>query len=413
MEASQTAPASHAKEETKMEKQSVRGALCKLAEDVITRRAEDNDASLIEAIISDPHSDFVSVSASYLASLPEIVSFVPALDAGQREKFLVNVLTELSEHLKPNKDKEGKVTIRTEYKRNPRNTLIMHRVPADAKENDLRELFLPISTAASVSFKKDVNSCWLATFDTEANAVATHRALFSQKLTVKGCDISIGLRATRFVRVTPSTTVAPQQAPSGFNGVRGVPPAMRQQAYAFQQQYWMQPMQQQMWMQQYYGPMQPVRAGGHNQGGWMQQPKQRTSRGGGHSRYQNVGYQQQRGGAAEQVALAGGAGAAASTTTATTTTAAPATTAPQQQQPQQQRDGHRQGQGRGGRNYRGRNRGSGANRGHGAQTAASESSSADTAAKDHHPRQPAGSERAEQPAKTQEKPTADSFPPLA
>jgi len=398
-----------------MEKQSVRGAMCKLAEDVIARRAEDNDASLIEAIIADPHTDMVCIPASYLASLPEIVNFVPALDAAQREKFLVAVLQEQSERLKTSKDKEGKVTIRTEYKRNPRNTLIMHSVPADAKENDLRELFLSIPTAASVSFKKDVNSCWLATFDTEANAVATHRALFGQKLVVKGSTISIGLRSTRFVRASPATTVPAQQtaAPANFNGMRqGMPQAMRQQQYAFQQPYWLTPMQQQMWMSQYYSAMSQARTGGgQHQAGYVPQTKQRTSHGNGRSRYQNPAYQQQRSNASEQVA-APGAAAASSASSSSSSSSAPASTAPQQQQ--QQRENQRQSGGRGGRNYRGRNRGSGANRGHGNQSAASEGAAASTegASKEHHQRQSAGTERQEQPAKPQKKPTADSFPPL-
>jgi len=402
METSQTAQGSHPKEETKMEKQSVRGAMCELAEDVINRRAEDNDASLIDAIIHDPHSDFVCIPASYLASLPEIVSFVPALDAVQREKFLVNVLSELSEHLKTIKDKEGKVTIRTEYKRNPRNTLLMHSVPADAKEEDLLELFRSIPTAASVSFKMDVNSCWLATFDTEANAVATHSALSKQKLMVKGKPISVGLRATRFIRVSPAAPVPAQQqpAPAGFNMRQGMPAAMRQQ-YAMQQ-YYMQSVPQ-FYMQQYYAAMQQPR-GGQHQPGWNPQQKQRTSRGGGRQHYQNTAHQQQRtGGAQEQVAATPAAATTAST-------AAPAAAAPQQQQ--QQREGQqRQGQGRGGRNYRGRNRGAGGNRGHGSQSSAAESSSTEGAPKEHRQRQSAASERQEQ-SKPQEKPTADSFPPL-
>jgi len=407
MESSQTTPAAHSKEETKMEQQSVRGAMCKLAEDAIARRADENDASLIDAIIADPHADFVCVPASYLASLPEIVSFVPALDAAHREKYLISVLSEQSEHLKPNKDKDGKFTIRTEYKRNPRNILIMHSVPADAKENDLRELFLNIPTAASVSFKKDVNSCWLATFDTEANAVATHSALFGKKLMIKGSVISIGLRATRFVRVTPTVPAQQPAAPAGFNGMRqGM--VMRQQQYAFQQQqYWMNPMQQQFWMQQQYAAMQQARAGGQHQPGWVQQQKSRSSRNG-HPRYQNPAYQQQRAGAPEQVAAAG-TGAAASAAPAAAAAAAPTTAAPQQQQ---QREGQRQGQGRGGRNYRGRNR-NGGGRGHGAQSGAStESSSSEASTKEHHPRQSGASERQEQSAKPQKKPTPESFPPL-
>jgi len=417
-----------------MEKQSVRGAMCKLAEDVIAHRAESNDASLIEAIIPDPHSDCVSVPASYLASLPEIVSFVPALDAAHREKFLVTVLTEFSEHLKANKDKEGKFVIHTEYRRNPQNTLIMHNVPADAKENDLREVFLSIPTAASVSFKKDINSCWLATFDTEANCVATHSALFGQKIIVKGATISIGLRATRFVHVTPSSAApassgaatTAQQAttvPAGsYNGMRaGIPANMRQQQY-FPQQYF-------MWMpqQQYYQAMSQARVGGQHQAGWSQQQKQRNGRGNGHSRYQNPAYQQQRA-APEQMAVSGASGAApaaaattastaapapAANASATTTAAAPAqTTAPQQQQ--QQREGQRGG--RGGRNRR---YGRGGNRNHGNQNSAagSETNPAGSAPKEHRSRQPAATstatERQEQPSKPQKKPTADSFPPLA
>jgi len=408
-----------------MEKQSVRGAMCKLAEDVIAHRAQSNDASLIEAIIPDPHSDFVCVPASYLASLPEIVSFVPALDAAHREKFLVTVLTEFSEHLKANKDKEGKYFIRTEYRRNPQNTLIMHNVPADAKESDLREVFLSIPTAASVSFKKDINSCWLATFDTEANAVATHSALFGQKIVVKDAVISIGLRATRFVHVAPSSsatasTAAAQQAtgiPAGsYNGMRtGFPPNMRQQQY-FAQQYFMWMPQQ----QQYYQAMAQARMGGQHQAGWQQQQKQRNGRGNGHSRYQNPAYQQQRA-APEQMAASGAPGAAAAATAATapaaaaaasTTTAPAPTTAPQQQQ--QPREGQRGG--RGGRNRR---YGRGGNRNHGNQAAAgSEGTTAGNASKDHRPRQPAAAataatERTEQPSKPQKKPTADSFPPLA
>lgn len=394
-----------------MEKQSVRGAMCKLAEDVIARRAEDNDASLIDAIIHDPHSDFVCIPASYLASLPEIVNFVPALDAVQREKFLVAVLMESSEHLKANKDKEGKVTIRTEYKRNPRNTLLMHSVPADAKEEDLLELFRSIPTAASVSFKMDVNSCWLATFDTEANAVATHSALSKQRLLVKGKPISVGLRATRFIRVAPQAAVPAQQQapPAGFNMRQGGMSAAMRQQYAMQQQYYMQSMPQ-FYMQQYYAAMQQPRA--QRQAGWPQQKPRSSRGGGGHQRYQNGGHQQQRNAGAaaaqEQAATPATATAATASTPATTTPAA----APQHQQPQQQqRDGQRQGQGRGGRNYRGRNRGSGGNRGHGSQDQSSESSSTETPSKEHRQRQSAGSERQEQ-SKPQEKPTADSFPPL-
>jgi len=390
-----------------MEKQSVRGAMCKLAEDSIARRAEYNDSDLIEAIIPDPHTDFVCIPASYLASLPEIVNFVPALEPASREKFLVAVLTEKSKHLIPSKDKEGKVTIRTEFKRNPRNTLMMHSVPADAKENDLRELFLSIPTAASVSFKKDVNSCWQATFDTEANAVATHRALFGQKLMVKGSPISIGLRATRFVRVAPTTTVPAQQsaAPANFGPMRQGMPPMRQQQYALQQQYWMNPMQQQFWMQQYY--MQQPRSDRQHQSSWNQQPKQRNSRGNGHPRYPGGGYQQ-RAAAPEQVAATGASAAAAAAPASAASPAAPATAAPQQQQ---QREGQRQGNGRGGRNYRGRNRGNG-NRGHGGQSAAADSAAGEGASKEHHQRQSAGSERQEPASKPQKKPTADSFPPL-
>lgn len=395
-----------------MEKQSVRGAMCKLAEEVIARRAEDNDASLIDAIIHDPHSDFVCIPASYLASLPEIVSFVPALDAVQREKFLVAVLMESSEHLKANKDKEGKVTIRTEYKRNPRNTLLMHSVPADAKEEDLLELFKPIPTAASVSFKMDVNSCWLATFDTEANAVATHSALSKQKLLVKGKPISVGLRATRFIRVTPQTVVPAQQQvpPAGFNMRQGGMSAAMRQQYAMQQQYYMQTMPQ-FYMQQYYAAMQQQQPRAQRQAGWGQQ-KPRSSRGG-HQRYQNGGHQQQRNAGAaatpEQAATPATAAAATASTTPATTT--PAAAAPQHQQPQQQqqREGQRQGQGRGGRNYRGRNR-SGGSRGHGSQDTSSESASSEAPSKEHRQRQSAG-ERQEQ-TKHQEKPTADSFPPL-
>jgi len=394
-----------------MERQSVRGALCKLAEESITRRADNNDASLIDAIIPDAHSDFVSVSASYLASLEEIKNFVPALDDAQREKFLLAVLTELSEHLKVNKDKDGRITIRTEYKRNPRNTLIMHSVPDDAKESDLLELFRAIPTAASVSFKKDVNSCWLATFDTEANAVATHRVLYTQNLMVKGRSISVGLRATRFIRVTPAPAVSTPQAggsqsaggvPPGFVGMRQVP--MRQ-PYPFPPQYFMQPVAPQFYMQPYYPPMQQVRSGPH-QPGWVPQQRQRNNRGGGHQRYQNAGHQQQRVGAPEQMAAAGVAPVAA-TPAAPATAAAPSPAALQQQQ--QPREGQRQGQGRGSRNSRNRNRGNGGNRGHAAQTAATEPASAES--RDHHPRQSAAAERQEQ-AKPQEKPTADSFPPL-
>jgi len=416
MEPTQATPAASATAESKLEKQSARGVMCKHAEDAIARRAQDNDASLIEAIIQDPHNDFVCVPVSYVASLPELVAFTPKLEASQREKFLVSVL-ESSEHLKVVKDKEGKSIIRTEYKRNPRNTLIMHNVAADAKESDLREIFLSIDTAASVSFKKDVNSCWLATFDTEANAVATHRALFGKKLTVKDSVISIGLRATRFVRAPTTTPAQPSAGPAQpgqYAGMRqqGIPQGMRQQYPFPQQQYWM-PQVQQYWMQPIYGGVPQQRAVQHQP--WMGQPQKPRSRTG-HPRYQATPaaqqqqqQQQQRVGAAEAApVVAAAAPAPAAVTPAASIPAQPA---------QQPRESGRQSGGRGGRNYRGRNRGAGSGRGHGGQGAAvSESTPAEGAAAEQHPkhqRQSGAAERQEQPAKPHKKPTADSFPPLA
>jgi len=419
MESTQAAPAASTTVESKLEKQSARGVMCKHAEDAIARRAQDNDAGLIEAIVPDPQLDFVCVPVSYVAALPELVEFSPKLEAAQREKFLISVL-ESSEHLKTVKDKDGKFIIRTEYKRNPRNTLIMHNVAPDAKENDLRAVFLNVSTAASVSFKKDVNSCWLATFDTEANAVATHRVLFGKKITVKGSDISIGLRATRFIRIVPSTaTTQPTTGaaqPSQYSGMRQQPMPQGMRQYAFpQQQFWMTQMQP-MWMQPVYSgvPQRPLQ---HQP--WMgQQQKPRSGRSG-HPRYQSSPaaqqqQQQQRVGMTEAAPAAGAAGHdAAAPAPAATTAAAPASTMPQQPQ-QQTKEGGRQG-GRGGRNYRGRNRGSGG-RGHGGQGAASsEGAAAEGASAEQHSKhqRQSGAERQEQPAKTQKKPTADSFPPLA
>jgi len=424
----ETTPASQvpsATAESKLEKQSARGVMCQHAEEAIARRAQNNDAALIDAIIPDPLSDVVCIPASFVASLPELVDFTPKLDAAQREKFLVSVL-ESSEHLKTMKDKDGKVIIRTEYKRNPRNTLLMHNVPADAKENDLRELFLSIPTAASVSFKKDVNACWLATFDTEANAVATHSSLFGKKLMIKDSVISVGLRATRFVRITPATPATTTPATTGvaqpgpYSGMRqqGMPPGMRQPYQFTQQQYWMTQMQP-YYMQPYYG-MPQQRVGGQHQPWMMQQQKSRGPRsGGGHPRYQNPAgsQQQQRAGAAEQVAAPHPAtdAAAATTAPAAAATTAPAAAAAPQQPQQQQRDGPRQGGGRGNRGYRNRNRGPGGNRGHGGQSgAASEGAAAEGASAEQHSKhQRQSAERQEAPAKPQKKPTADSFPPLA
>jgi len=393
------------------ERPNERERMCKDAEQAIVKRAESNDESLIRAIIQEPHSDVVCIPVSYLASLPEVVFYAPKLEAAQREKLLISVL-ESSTHLKTMKDKEGKIIIRTEYKRSPQNTLLMHNVPADAKENDLRELFLSVPTAASVSFKKDINSCWIATFDTEANAIATHRTLVVQKLSVKGAEISIGVRTTRFQRVTPATTAPAQPAapgapqPTPYNGMR-IPQNMRYPQMT--PQYWGMP------------PMQPFiyNGGGYfmpaQQRPYIPQQKPRTTRGGGpHPRYQNpVPPQQQQPRAAEQNPAAAAAPApVAAAPAAATTAAAPA---PAQQQQQQTRESGRQG-GRGNRGYRNRNRGGASNRGHGgASSAASETPAAEGAAAEQHPkhqRQSAATERQEQPSKAQKKPSADAFPPL-
>jgi len=408
--------------------------MCRAAEEAISRRANGNDEDLIQAIVPDPdkHLDFVCITPSYLASLPEIVEQSPKLEAAQREKFVLSVL-EGSEHLKTVKDKDGKIIIRTEFKRNPRNTLIMHGVAAGVKENDLRELFLSIATAASVSFKEDINSVWLATFDTEANALATHRALVGKKLVVKDSVISIGLRPTRFMHVVPSaaapqTTGAPAQ-PAQYNGMRnqGMPQGMRQQ-YPFQQPYWFTAQQmQQYYFPPYYMQQQQQRAGGQHQPWMVQQQQQKPRpRNNGHQRYNNAAAQQQQQQQQQRVsepapaAAAGRADAAVAAAAPAAAATAAATTAPQQPQ-QQTREGSRQG-GRS-RGYRGNRSRGGGNRGHGGQGAAAsaaastagEGAAAEAAAEQHskHPRQSGGADRQEQAAKPQKKPTADSFPPLA
>jgi len=413
------------------ERPNERGRVCKDAELAISKRAESNDESLVRAIIQEPHSDVVCIPVSYLASLPELANFAPKMEATHREKYLISVL-ESSAHLKTMKDKEGKIIIRTEFKRSPQNTLIMHNIPVDAKENDLRELFLSVPTAASVSFKKDINSCWTATFDTEANAIATHRVLVVQRLTVKGCPISIGVRTTRFQRVTPPPTTTPAQPaaapattqPNPYNGMRVAPQSMR---YAVPPQYWMPQMQPFLYNNSYFVPAQ--RTGGQHPA-WIAQQKPRNTRGP-HPRYQNPAVppqQQQQPRVPEQnlaaasrpapaVPAAAPAAAAAPAPAAAAAAAATTAPAPAQQQQQPARESGRQG-GRSNRGYRNRNRGGANNRGHGGASgggASSEASATEGNASEQHPkhqRQSAAAERQEQPAKTQKKPSADSFPPL-
>lgn len=196
----------------------------RLAEDALVRRAEANDAALIAAIVADPQMDRVCVRPAFVMSLPELADYAPNLPPENRDGMLLSVLKD-SPLLKTVKDKDGKFVIRTPYKYNPRNTLIMRNVPADANEGDLRELFLAIPTAASVSFVKDVYSCWLAKFDTEANAVATHIALLTAGPQVHGTPISVGVCPSRFVRAVdpaPATAAAANTAAAAAAAAAGV-----------------------------------------------------------------------------------------------------------------------------------------------------------------------------------------------